>query len=386
MQEISDKSLANSRPKINIGILTFPAGKTGCIPLSNLIDILHPLSSSLYVITGNDGYDLFKNDPRIKICGIPHKSGTNIISRVVNYIIAQIKISTKFLKKDSQKVDCWFFFLGGPALAIPMLTAKFFGKKVILIFAGSDVESVKADSINLSKPIAVLVSISLLLSDKIILYSSNLVRQWNLEKYEHKICVAPRHFVDFNNYNIKTKYSDRSNTVGYIGRLSVEKGVFNYVEAIPIVLSKRPDVIFQIIGQGPLIDKIKEYLIDKRITENVKLIGWVNHKDLPKYLNQLKLVVLPSYTEGLPNIILEAMACGTPVLATPVGAIPDIIKKGENGFIMDNNSPECIAENILSSINDKKLEQITTAALEFVKTEFTYERTIFNYSKIINGL
>jgi len=72
----------------------------------------------------------------------------------------------------------------------------------------------------------------------------------------------------------------------------------------------------------------------------VDIPGWISQVDLAKYLNTLRLLVLPSSTEGLPNILLEAIACGTPVVSTPVGAIPDIIQDDENGFIMDNNSPD----------------------------------------------
>ena len=106
---------------------------------------------------------------------------------------------------------------------------------------------------------------------------------------------------------------------------------------------------------------------------NVDSPGWISREELPNYLNQLRLLVLPSYSEGLPNIMLEAMACGTPVLATPVGAIPDIIIDGKTGFIMDDNSPECIAENVIRALNSPDLEEIAEAGRLLVKETFTYE-------------
>ncbi len=80
------------------------------------------------------------------------------------------------------------------------------------------------------------------------------------------------------------------------------------------------------------------------------------------------------------------MACGTPVLVTPVGAIPDIIKDGKTGFIMGDNSPECIAENVIKALNSPDSEKIAENGRRFVEKNFTFERTVENWEKLINNL
>jgi len=80
------------------------------------------------------------------------------------------------------------------------------------------------------------------------------------------------------------------------------------------------------------------------------------------------------------------MACGTAVLATPVGAIPDVIKDGETGFIMEDNSPECIARNILRALNHPNLEGIMRNARALVQRKFTYEKAVERYREILESL
>ena len=124
----------------------------------------------------------------------------------------------------------------------------------------------------------------------------------------------------------------------------------------------------------------------ENLNNKVELTRWIPHDELPDYLNELKLLILPSYTEGLPNIMLEAMACGTPVLATPVGAIPDVIKDEKTGFIMEDNSPECIAENVIRALNGPNLNEIVKNARVLVERDFTYEAAVERYRKILKEL
>jgi hypothetical protein len=203
----------------NIGILTFPIIEAGNIPLSNLVDILYLISNDLYLITGNDGYIFFKDDKRIHVHGIAHKRGESTFTRIFKYIHTQLKISYQ-LASVAKKVDLWIFFIGGDTLLLPILTAKLLRKKVVLAFAGSSVGTLKFANDNFFKPMEILSKINCMLSNRIILYSPNLIKEENLEKYGSKISIAHKHFLDFNKFKMKKKFGERDNLVGYIGRLS----------------------------------------------------------------------------------------------------------------------------------------------------------------------
>jgi glycosyltransferase involved in cell wall biosynthesis len=96
----------------------------------------------------------------------------------------------------------------------------------------------------------------------------------------------------------------------------------------------------------------------------------------------MKLLVLPSYTEGLPNIVFEAMACGTPVLATPVGAVPHIIKEKETGFLLQDNSAPSIAHGIVETLGYPGLKKNVANARLMVENEFRYESAVKSWAEV----
>ncbi|MDD5093862.1 MAG: glycosyltransferase [Dehalococcoidia bacterium] len=287
------------------------------------------------------------------------------------------------MAKLTRKVDAWIFFLGEGGLLLPMMTAKLFQKKTILFSAASFHRGSRFVHDPLLIPAGLLEKTNRALADHIIVYSPNLIKEWDLASQKHKISIGHEHFLDFGELRIHKQLGERPNLIGYIGRLSEEKGVLNYVKAIPLVLALRDDVQFLIGGSGQSRHEIETLLTKENMSNQVSLPGWIPHAELPNYLNDLKLLVLPSYTEGLPNIILEAMACGTPVLATPVGAIPDLIEDGKTGFIMGNNTSECIAENIMRALNHPNLETVARNARIFVENEFTFEKAVQQFDEML---
>jgi len=370
----------NGKDLRGISVVSFPISKAFSVPISNLLNILSATSETYAIIGTQDQIHFQKLDHLAHIYVLPYQSDSSMIRQmVVKYGILQLRTCFKLfsLRKDSQGV---IFFMEFPPL-LAMVVAKMFHHKVYWLLPSKIL--LLSNGI-VSKLTAILSRICCNLCNGIILYSSSFISHWNLEKYDHNILIAHEHFLDFDTFTVTTPLPDRPPLIGYIGRLSEEKGVQHFAQALPAIFSDRQDLCAFIAGDGPLKDSIVVSL-QEGIAANVDLLGWISHDDLPRYLNQLRLLVLPSYTEGLPNIMLEAMACGTPVLATPVGAIPDIIIDSKTGFIMEDNSPDCIAENVVRALNSPDLEQIAENGRRFVEANFTFEKVVENWEGVLQG-
>ena len=356
--------------------------------LSNIIKILLGGSSgNIYVIASRSPISKKSFDERVYIKHImPENENERLSSswrRIAKYILTQLRISYVLAKE--RKAEAYIVFLA-QSLTLPILTLKLMRQKVILAVGASYSELARSRKDRLLVFSKIEEKISYRLVDRIVVYSECLINKWNLEKYGNKISIAHEHLLDFDKFKMQRQLNEREKLVGYVGRLSEEKGVLNFVRAILELSKGISGVEFLIGGDGRLRGEIEKYLSEESLKGKVELPGWIPHDELPGYLNQLKLLVLPSYTEGLPNIMLEAMACGTPILATPVGAIPDIIKEGETGFLMENNSPECIATNVIRALDHPDLEGIAQRARSLVEREFTFERAVERWREILEDV
>jgi glycosyltransferase involved in cell wall biosynthesis len=378
------KSMDSKGKKIDLGIVAMPLSKSGITPLSNLIGVTYPTVGNICLITGKEAYDHFKNDERIQTWDFyvrkPTYLANNFAIRALRCICLQIKASYRLARVGS-RADVWIFFLGADLLTLAVFTAKILGKKVLLLQAANYMHSSIAES-GFPKITSPLFKASRLLSDRIILYS-DLIEEWTLERYRKKIIIAHRHFLNFSEFVFRDNLEQRNNLVGFVGRLEPQKAILNFVEAIPRTLAKRPDVNFLIIGEGKLEDDVSALLDEYSLQNKVTRFRWIPHDELPACLSSLKLLVLPSNHEGLPNIMLEAMACGTPVLATAVDAIPDVITDRETGFFLHENSPASIAEGIVATLSYPNLRQIVINARNLVESEFRYENVVKVWAAIL---
>ncbi len=399
----ASKGIDEMHEKSNVAIIPHLfMENTGKVHLGDLITLIQPLTTKIFVITGGEGrsddgsylstiYD--NTTPGVEIIPIKCERRRPYLLKVFQHVRANLQI-LRVLLTLRKEIDILVFFLGGtfPAQFIlakclniacwSILTGTGLGdQKKLQIIKKSGVPRQLGERAILSIR-AALEPLTYRLSDKLIVYNEDIIDLAGLRKYNGKIVAVHRHFVNFDEYQWKDNIEQRNNVVTYVGRLDVEKGVLPLVEAIPLVLNKS-DARFVIIGEGPLEDQIRSYLTAQSVHDAVKLTGWIPHQELPDFYAESKLLVLPSYTEGLPHVMLEAMACGTPVLATSVGAVPNVITDKETGFFMHDNSPKCVAETIVDALEYPNLKQIVVNARNLVESQFRYERTVETWANII---
>jgi len=163
--------------------------------------------------------------------------------------------------------------------------------------------------------------------------------------YQHNIIPNYVETDVFKPLNItKTKGS-----ICFIGRLSHQKNLLALMQAL-----KELPYTIDIIGSGPQLGQLKNVVTQNGV--NANFLGNVPNHDLPQILNQHELFVLPSLWEGMPKALLEAMACGLPVIGANVDGIREVIKHGENGILCDTDS-KSIREAIVGIMKDEEMKQ-----------------------------
>ena len=142
-------------------------------------------------------------------------------------------------------------------------------------------------------------------------------------------------------------------TIGMVGRLVREKGFQYVVTAAKKVLSVYPQVQFVIAGEGPDRDELTEAIRALGLQNSFRLLGFVS--DMEGFYRASDIVILPSLLEGMPMSVLEAMAHARPVIATRVGAIPEVIEDGRTGVLVEPRDVQGLTESILYLAGDSAL-------------------------------
>lgn len=171
-----------------------------------------------------------------------------------------------------------------------------------------------------------------------------------------------------------TKRSD-VRWVGFVGRLTPEKGPLEFVETAALIATTNPRAEFIIAGDGPLLPAMKEKASQLQISHRCHFLGLVKLDHMPGLLKDLDVLLSTSATEGLPNILLEAGALGIPMVATSVGGVPRVINHGTDGFLAKFRDHQALADHCLALLKDDALHQTIGRATAH-HIEMTFDITV----------
>lgn len=163
---------------------------------------------------------------------------------------------------------------------------------------------------------------------------------------------------DFYSGELKKSLSNKKNIeITFIGNLLIEKGVYELIDAYYKVITnnKKFKIHLNIVGVGPERLALKERLKELSIEDNVHFFGAVENKEIPNILRKTDIFILPSYSEGFPLTIIEALSMGCPVIATSVGGIPEVVRNEENGLLIESKNSTMIQDAIEKLINNPNL-------------------------------
>lgn len=169
----------------------------------------------------------------------------------------------------------------------------------------------------------------------------------------------------------------------FVGRLEKLKGVEFLIQAMHSIIKVFPQATLTIIGDGSYKTELFNMTKRLQLEEYIQFIGWVENKDLDTHYEKASIVVVPSvWVETFGIVILEAMSAGRPVIGTNVGGIPEIIDDEVNGFLVEPQNPEQIAEKVIKLFLDGKLLKELGRSARKKAEEFSVEKHVEKLEKV----
>ncbi len=271
-----------------------------------------------------------------------------------------------------------------PSGAIAYMVKKLTGIPVVYTLRGTIPDNKAARGSMVSKPLSLMEKMALRAADMSTALTEHIKR--TTEKYHRRklrMVVIPNG-IDTSKKGKAGKVrkelglKKEHKVITFVGRLVGVKGLKYLIDAMKGISKSHPDVRLLIVGGGPIKDSLEEQARRNGVKENVIFTG--PRTDVPDILADSDMLVLPSLHEGFPNVVLEAMAAGRPVVATRVTSNPEIVKP-EFGALAEPRDPESLEKAISSMLSSKRLEAMGKAALK-ESSNYSWENVSRMFEKV----
>jgi glycosyltransferase involved in cell wall biosynthesis len=256
-----------------------------------------------------------------------------------------------------------------------ILMAKLFRKKVIVFFHGWDksfVEYIDKNHLGLFCAVYFKANAFIVLS----LEFKEVLVKWGYNKpiYLETTIVDKKLLSelpeDFLHFKFSKEMLSKPFSILFLARIEKTKGIYEAVDTFHLLGQKFPDLLFTIVGDGTEFENVKQYIQEKKI-KNIQMPGFKTGNELARAYSSSTIYLFPSYSEGMPTTVLEAMAFGLPVITRPVGGLKDFFMDGKMGYMTESLDPLEYAQIITSLIrNPETIKEIALFNYTYVKDHF----------------
>ncbi|WP_238884685.1 glycosyltransferase family 4 protein [Clostridium sp. YIM B02551] len=322
--------------------------------------------------------DLINN---IRIRYIATSIDSNKIFKLIYWIYSYLKIFIILFTGDIELVHIHMASRGSFYRKSKIVQlSKIFNKKIIIHLHGAQFDVFYNDECNDRKKASIRKVFDK--ADSVIVLSE----QWRvfiktLTKSRIDVLYNAVNVNEINEPNTSEKFY-----ITFLGRLDKRKGVYDLIEAIKEVISENNSVTLNLAGDGE-IDLVNKIIRDNYLQNNIKILGWINSEEKDVLLRKTSIYILPSYNEGMPMSILEAMSYGIPVISTYVGGIPSVIKNDINGILINPGDIKTLTLKIKELMFDKgKYTLISKMAHKTIIEKFSLKKHIETLMDIYDSI
>jgi len=300
-----------------------------------------------------------------------YRYGGKGIFKLISFIFLQIKMFFSLLFK-LRRDDVVYFWIADKMIGA--FTAARFRKAETNYFVYGRVfgENIEGFSVKLIKHMMNKASY-------ICAESASVFDQWHPSDELLRDCISL--FVPERDI-VPVPFNERHMKVAMFCRLCEGKHIDDSIKAFSMIHEKFPEYELRIIGGGLLEDDANALIKDLKAEDYIRITGWLDPESAAKELSVCRVLLFPTDAEGVPGSVLEAMSLGVPALASPAGGIPDFVINGENGVILSSADAETIAKELEEILSSGKLEEMSYAAFETIKNDFSIEAAADNFRNV----
>lgn len=318
------------------------------------VEIISPLPYVPFFLAKLANYKCIRGIPRVEQCGdiIVHRPRYLVVPKTeifngIMYALGIFKTLSGIKKKSADKELIVHAHSAYPDGMGSILAAKLMSLPLITTAHGSDINVMP--ELRLLKP---QIRFTLNRSDGVIAVSKDILRKIGHLSSNPETVHIPCAGFDPTTFNIQLTDNIRATsdkaTILFIGNLFKIKAVDVLIKAISLM---RTDIPLQIdiVGEGGEKRALEQLVERLALKDVINFCGRVPHEQIPGLIKKASILCLPSYNEGTPNVVIEALACGIPVVATRVGALPEIINDN-NGFLVAAGDPQQLADALTAAL------------------------------------